>query len=83
MPTTPAPLNTRQAAAEINRLLAAAGSPRQVAYRTLVDWRLDGRGPRYRRVSGWFVEYDVDVLRDWVENRYRVTVPTEPVGVPA
>jgi hypothetical protein len=66
----PDALNTTQAAEEINRLAADAGSPRRVRPATVRDWRTDGKGPRYRKVSRWFVEYDPEDLRDWTREVY-------------
>jgi hypothetical protein len=58
-------LNTAEAAARINRLAELHGSRRRVRPNTVRDWRTDGRGPAYRKVSRWFVEYDAAELRAW------------------
>src|SRR4051794_17245586 len=67
-PAPPMPkdsLNTTEAAAEINRLAELHGSRRRIRPDTLRDWRTDRKGPTYRKVSGWFVEYDLTALRAW------------------
>jgi hypothetical protein len=76
-------LNTAEAAAEINRLAELHGSRRRVRPDTLRDWRTDKKGPAYRKVSRWFVEYDPDALRTWTLTVY-LGLPadrdTEPVA---
>jgi hypothetical protein len=34
------------------------------------DWRTDGKGPAYRKISGWFVEYDPAELERFVRDEY-------------
>jgi hypothetical protein len=68
--TLPPHLTTRQAAAEINRLLAEHGSPRTVSRLTLVDWRVDGKGPRYRKISDRFIEYHPQDVAAFVQEYY-------------
>lgn len=63
-------LNTNEAAAEINRLAAEYGSRRRVRPDTLRDWRTDKKGPAYRKVSRWYVEYDAAELRAWTRTIY-------------
>lgn len=40
--------------------------------RTLQDWRLDGIGPTYRRISATRVIYTAEDLRSWVDSLARV-----------
>ncbi len=37
--------------------------------RTLSDWRLDGRGPKFVRVSSRMVRYRMIDLQRWLEDR--------------
>jgi hypothetical protein len=68
--TLPPHLTTPQAAAEINRLLTERGSTRRTTVGTLKDWRMDGKGPRYRRISNWFIEYHPGDLAAFVDEYY-------------
>jgi hypothetical protein len=70
-------LNTKEAAAAINRTAERHGSPRRVRPDTLRDWRLDRKGPPYRKVSGWFVEYDRDALTAWTVRDYLGLPPNQ------
>jgi hypothetical protein len=63
-------LNTTEAAAYINRLAAATGSRRRVRPNTLRDWRTDRKGPRYSKISNWFIEYDPAELEAWTRTVY-------------
>lgn len=69
-PSSPARVNTRGAAARINQLAAELGSPRRVTPATVRDWRTDRKGPAYHKVSGYFVEYDVEEIDRWVREQY-------------
>lgn len=68
-PTTMTRLTTKQAADAINTLLAARGSTRRVAPLTLKAWRAERRGPRFYKVSNWFVEYAQEDLEHYVDTQ--------------
>jgi hypothetical protein len=80
-------LNTEEATAEINRMLADAGSSRTVAANTVRDWRKArwARGPRFHRVgtAGRYVEYDVDDLATFVRDYLGTATPAQGIPVAA
>src|SRR3954471_6412974 len=78
----PTGLDTNEAAAELNRLAADMGVPLTVAPLTLKDWRADGKGPRYWRVSRKFVRYAPAELARYARGGGSVTGGPRPPGPP-
>jgi len=63
----PSPLLTEGQAAEILNLTR----------RALQSWRVQGRGPKFVRISGACIRYRQEDLSDWIESRLR-TSTSEP-----